>query len=114
MSSSAKSGNLCIVIIAFIIYKETVMNNDKVIKSNALKIHNKVLHELLHHTYELCRFSSNTEWKEMVYNLVEYTVEAKGEGDQVSKLNPILDGGGKFAPPAGFFNIAQKPLGLGS
>ena len=30
-------------------------------------------------------------------------------------LNPILDGGGKFAPPpAGFFNIAQKPLGLGS
>ena len=21
---------------------------------------------------------------------------------------------GKFAPPAGFFNIAQKPLGLGS
>ena len=22
--------------------------------------------------------------------------------------------GGKFAPPAGFFNIAQKPLGLGS
>ena len=29
-------------------------------------------------------------------------------------FNPILDGGGKFAPPAGFFNIAQKPLGLGS
>ena len=31
-------------------------------------------------------------------------------------LNPILDGGGgKFAPPpAGFSNIAQKPLGLGS
>ena len=31
-------------------------------------------------------------------------------------VNPILDGGGgKFAPPpAGFFNIAQKPLGLGS
>ena len=31
-------------------------------------------------------------------------------------LNPILDGGegGKFAPPAVFFNIAQKPLGLGS
>ena len=25
------------------------------------------------------------------------------------KLNPILDwGGGKFAPPAGFFNIAQN------
>ena len=23
-------------------------------------------------------------------------------------------GGGKFAPPAGFLNIAQKPLGLGS
>ena len=23
-------------------------------------------------------------------------------------------GGGKFAPPAGFFNIAQKPLGLGN
>ena len=32
------------------------------------------------------------------------------------KFNPILDGGGggKFAPPAGFLNIAQKPLGLGS
>ena len=29
-------------------------------------------------------------------------------------FNPILDGGGKFAPPAGFLNIAQKPLGLGS
>ena len=31
-------------------------------------------------------------------------------------FNPILDGegGGKFAPPAGFFNFAQKPLGLGS
>ena len=32
-----------------------------------------------------------------------------------TKFNPILDGGGgKFAPPAGFFNIAQTPLGLGS
>ena len=32
-----------------------------------------------------------------------------------TKLNPILDGGGgKFAPLAGFLNIAQKPLGLGS
>ena len=30
-------------------------------------------------------------------------------------FNPILDGGGgKFAPPASLFNIAQKPLGLGS
>ena len=34
---------------------------------------------------------------------------------QYSLLNSILDGGGgKFAPPAGFLNIAQKPLGLGS
>ena len=34
-----------------------------------------------------------------------------------TNFNPILDGGGgggKFAPPAGFLNIAQKPLGLGS
>ena len=32
-----------------------------------------------------------------------------------TRINPILDGGGgKFAPPAGFLNIAQKPLGLGS
>ena len=30
-------------------------------------------------------------------------------------LNPILDGGGQICPPpAGFLNIAQKPLGLGS
>ena len=32
-------------------------------------------------------------------------------------LNPILDGGGTFAPPpsqSGIFNIAQNPLGLGS
>ena len=31
-------------------------------------------------------------------------------------FNPILDGeGGNLPPPpAGFFNIAQKPLGLGS
>ena len=30
-------------------------------------------------------------------------------------INPILDGGGQICPPpAGFFNIAQKPLGLGS
>ena len=30
-------------------------------------------------------------------------------------LNPILDGGGGeiCSPPAGFLNIAQKPLGLG-
>ena len=35
----------------------------------------------------------------------------------LSLINPILDGGGgggKFALPAGFLNIAQKPLGLGS
>ena len=34
----------------------------------------------------------------------------------IRDLNPILGGGGgKFAPPpASFFNIAQKPLGLGS
>ena len=32
-----------------------------------------------------------------------------------SSFNPILDGGGgKFFPPAGFLNIAHKPLGLGS
>ena len=30
-------------------------------------------------------------------------------------INPILDGGGgQICPPSGFFNIAQKPLGLGS
>ena len=32
-------------------------------------------------------------------------------------FNPILDGGGGQIcppPPAGFLNIAQKPLGLGS
>ena len=31
-------------------------------------------------------------------------------------LNPILDGGGgaNLPPPAGFLDIAQKPLGLGS
>ena len=30
-------------------------------------------------------------------------------------VNPILDGGGQICPPpAGFLNIAQKPLGLGS
>ena len=31
-------------------------------------------------------------------------------------FNPILDGGGgaNLPPPAGFFNIAQKPLDLGS
>ena len=31
-------------------------------------------------------------------------------------VNPILDGGGGqiCSPPAGFLNIAQKPLGLGS
>ena len=30
-------------------------------------------------------------------------------------VNPILDGGGaNLPPPAGFLNIAQKPLGLGS
>ena len=32
-------------------------------------------------------------------------------------LDPILDGGGgqiSPPPPAGFLNIAQKPLGLGS
>ena len=33
----------------------------------------------------------------------------------ICEFKPILDGGGgKFAPPAGFLNIAQKPLGLGS
>ena len=33
-----------------------------------------------------------------------------------TSLNPILDGGGGqiCPPPAGFLNIAQKPLGLGS
>ena len=32
------------------------------------------------------------------------------------QFNPILDGGANFPPPppAGFLNIAQKPLGLGS
>ena len=33
------------------------------------------------------------------------------------RFNPILDGGGGkqiCPPPAGFLNIAQKPLGLGS
>ena len=30
------------------------------------------------------------------------------------RLTLFWTGGGKFAPPAGFFNIAQKPLGLGS
>ena len=34
--------------------------------------------------------------------------------EPLSSLNPILDGGGQICPPAGFFNIAQKPLGLGS
>ena len=31
-------------------------------------------------------------------------------------INPILEGGGQICPPppAGFLNIAQKPLGLGS
>ena len=29
-------------------------------------------------------------------------------------LTLFWTGGGKVAPPAGFFNIAQKPLGLGS
>ena len=29
-------------------------------------------------------------------------------------FNPILDGGGQICPTAGYFNIAQKPLGLGS
>ena len=32
----------------------------------------------------------------------------------IGKLNPILDGGANLPPPAGFLNIAQKPLGLGS
>ena len=34
----------------------------------------------------------------------------------MEQINPILDGGGggNLPPPAGFFNIAQKPLGLGS
>ena len=31
-----------------------------------------------------------------------------------SYLTLFWTGGGKFAPPAGFLNIAQKPLGLGS
>ena len=31
-----------------------------------------------------------------------------------SRLNPILEGGGANFPQAVFFNIAQKPLGLGS
>ena len=33
----------------------------------------------------------------------------------LTAVNPILDGGGgNLPPPAGFLNIAQKPLGLGS
>ena len=33
----------------------------------------------------------------------------------IATVNPILDGGGgQICPPAGFLNIAQKPLGLGS
>ena len=37
--------------------------------------------------------------------------------DLAKYFNPILDfwtGGGQICPPAGFLNIAQKPLGLGS
>ena len=32
----------------------------------------------------------------------------------INLLNPILDGGLQICPPAGFLNIAQKPLRLGS
>ena len=39
-----------------------------------------------------------------------------GTGRLNDLFNPILDGGGANLPPptAGFLNIAQKPLGLGS
>ena len=42
--------------------------------------------------------------------------ETTDKNDQMSPLfNPILDrGGGQICPPAGFFNIALNPLGLGS
>ena len=38
------------------------------------------------------------------------------EDIESNSFNPILDGGGggQICPPAGFFNIAQKPSGLGS
>ena len=53
--------------------------------------------------------------QDLLYQKIHPLPDAAFGADCLTSFNPILDGGGgQICPPAGFLNIAQKPLGLGS
>ena len=52
---------------------------------------------------------------EMLFVQVRENKNIEGLNSFGHEFNPTLDGGGaNLPPPAGFLNIAQKPLGLAS
>ena len=61
------------------------------------------------------RIESQTSWEKFCNSISLKTNSIESWRKVKNFLNPILDGGANLPPPpAGFLNIAQKPLGLGS
>ena len=69
----------------------------------------------LRHCEFICNVRANSVIRgKLQISRAKSVIHSKCKYKQELRINPILDEGGQICPPAGFLNIAQKPLGLGS